>query len=60
MPSVVRGEHETGAVESRGQTPDFLTAPVNVLKQSIHNHPGIALLISASVGVFLAWLSKRR
>lgn len=43
-------------------------APVNaamisttgMLKKAIKNNPGMALLVSASIGVILACLSKRR
>ncbi|GEM_PF-1608715 len=38
----------------------LLASTAEALKQTIKKNPGMALLISASIGVVLACLSKRR
>ncbi len=38
----------------------LLASTAEALKQTIKKNPGMALLISASIGVILACLSKRR
>jgi hypothetical protein len=60
MPSPVYTERENETIELQERAQHLVATSVDALKKSIHNHPGMALLVSASIGVVLAWLTKRR
>lgn len=63
MPSPFLGVIPTETLPSEDRfatTNAFLTSTATALKQAIKNNPGMALLISASMGAVLACLIKRR
>ena len=60
MPNPVYTEHESETIELQKRAQYLAVTSVDALKKSIHNHPGMALLVSAGIGVVLAWLTKRR
>jgi hypothetical protein len=63
MPNPVFSEERHNNVqldEQIAQANAFLSSSVDALNRVITKHPGMALLISVSLGVTLACLSKRR